>query len=175
VILCAARLTEVKGVEYLVRAAALVHERHPSIRVMIAGDGPDRTALADLAGEVAPGIVTFIGHRDDLPQLLASADMVAIPSLAEGLPLMLVESMAAGRPIVASRVGGLADVLANGETGLLVPPADPTALAEALIAVVESPELATRLGERARLIAEQEFSLDKMIEYTKEVYLCVLS
>jgi glycosyltransferase involved in cell wall biosynthesis len=175
VVLCAARLTEVKGVEHLIRAAALISSRRPDVRVLIAGDGPDRDALVALAEQLAPETVRLIGHRDDMPNLLAAADVVAIPSLAEGHPLILVESMAARKPIVASRVGGLPDVIKDKETGLLVPPADPEALATALLAVIESPELAARLGDSARRYAEKEFTVERMLARTEEVYLCIAS
>ena len=175
IVLCAARLTEVKGVEHLIRAAALLSERRSDVRVLIAGDGPDREALHELARNTAPETVVFLGYREDVPNLLAAADVVAIPSLAEGHPLILIESMAARKAIVASRVGGLADTITDNETGLLVPPADPKALAEAILTVIESPGLAERLGASARRHAEQEFALERMIARMEEVYLCALS
>jgi len=174
-VFCAARLTEVKGVGYLIRSVALISARRPDARVLIAGDGPDRESLRGLARRVAPESVMFLGHRDDVSDLLAAADVVAIPSLAEGHPLILIESMAAGRAIVASRVGGLADTIKDGENGLLVPPADPEALAGAIMSVIERPELAERLGAAARRHAEKEFGADRMIAATEEVYLCALS
>jgi glycosyltransferase involved in cell wall biosynthesis len=143
--------------------------------VLIAGDGPDREALHELARNTAPETVVFLGYREDVPNLLAAADVVAIPSLAEGHPLILIESMAARKAIVASRVGGLADTITDNETGLLVPPADPKALAEAILTVIESPGLAERLGASARRHAEQEFALERMIARMEEVYLCALS
>jgi glycosyltransferase involved in cell wall biosynthesis len=175
IVFCAARLTKVKGVDHLIRSAALVRARREDVRVLIAGDGPEREALKELARQVAPGSVRFLGRRDDVPDLLAAAGVVAIPSLAEGQGLILLEAMAAGRPVVASRVGGLADVVQDGETGLLVPPADPEALAAGILAVVESPELAARLGASARRYAETELTVERMIARMEEVYLCVVS
>lgn len=174
-VFCAARLTEVKGLEYLIHASAIVAKENPSIKVFIAGDGPDRDSLTSLANASAPGIVHFLGRRNDIPDLLAAADVVAMPSLAEGHPLTLIESMAARKPLVASRVGGLADAVIDGETGILVPPADPDALAKSILSLINSPELAHKLGEAARKLAEQEFTIEQMIQHTKEVYTCVAS
>jgi glycosyltransferase involved in cell wall biosynthesis len=175
VVFCAARLTEVKGVEYLIRSAALISEKKPDALVLIAGDGPDRESLEALARQMAPDTVRFLGRRDDIPDLLAAADIVAMPSLAEGHPLTLVESMAARKPVVASRVGGLADAVIEEETGLLVRPADPEALALAILRLIDSPDLAHKLGLAARHYAEQEFTIERMIDHTKEVYTCVAS
>ncbi|MEN6372113.1 MAG: glycosyltransferase family 4 protein [Armatimonadota bacterium] len=172
VILTVARLTAVKGIETLVRAVPIIAERHPNVKVLIAGDGPDRQTLAELAERAADGRVVFLGHRRDVPQLLAAADVVAIPSLSEGHPLILIEAMASKKPVVASSVGGLADTLRDGDTGVLVPPADPKALAEGIVSVLDSPDLVSRLSQSARRYAEEEFSVEKMIADTKEVYLC---
>ncbi|MEN6519780.1 MAG: glycosyltransferase family 4 protein [Armatimonadota bacterium] len=172
VIFTAARLTKVKGVETLILAVPIIAERRPNVRVLIAGDGPDRQSLMELAEKAADGRVVFLGHRRDVPRLLAAADVVAIPSLSEGHPLILVEAMASEKPVVASSVGGLADTLRDGDTGILVPPADPKALAEGIISVLDSPDLASRLSRSARCYAEEEFSVEKMIADIKEVYLC---
>lgn len=174
VVLCAARLTEVKGVDHLIRSAGLMRNKQPSLSVVIAGDGPDRAALEALAAEVAPGVVRFLGHRSDVPELLAAADVVAIPSLAEGHPLIVTEAMASGRVVVASRVGGLVDVVSDGKTGILVPSADPEALAEAILNVLQSKDISERISSAAKSYAQAEFTVEHMISRTEEVYRCVV-
>jgi glycosyltransferase involved in cell wall biosynthesis len=143
--------------------------------VLIVGDGPDREKLQALAGQVSPSNVWFFGQRYDVPVLLAAADVVAIPSLAEGHPMILIEAMAAEKPIAASDVGGIADAVEDGRTGLLVPPADHKALAEAIIRVLDSSNLASWLGSESRRWAEKKFAVGQMIHHTEEVYLCVVS
>ncbi|MBI2843979.1 MAG: glycosyltransferase family 4 protein [Armatimonadetes bacterium] len=172
-ILCAARLTRIKGVECLINSAGIIAAREPQARIFIAGDGPDRIRLEELAQRMAPGIVTFLGHRSDVPDLLAAANVVAIPSLAEGQGLILLEAMASAKPVVASRVAGLADVLRDGETGMLAPPGDTKALAEAVMKLLHEPDLAAAYGHRARRLIEREFAVEQMIARTEEVYLCV--
>ena len=174
-ILCAARLTEVKGVDVLIHSAAVLAEEIPEVRIVIAGDGPDEDKLHDLAANTAPRNTIFLGRRDDIARLLGACDMVAIPSRAEGLPMMLAESMASGKPVVASSVGGLADMIADGKNGILVPAGDHIALAEGLCRVLHSSDLSARIGSSARRFAEQNFSEDTMITRTKEVYRCALS
>jgi glycosyltransferase involved in cell wall biosynthesis len=139
VVLCVARLVPEKGVDILLQAVAALEQAGragdhlPPARLVIAGDGPDGPALQDLALQLGLGErVLFLGHRTDVPALLDLADVVAIPSRAEGLSLFLLEALGAGRPVVAARAGGLAELVADGEDGLLVPPEDPLALAAAL-------------------------------------------
>lgn len=175
IVFCAARLTEIKGVKYLIEAAALLSNRIPNMKVVIAGDGPDAAELKRLADEIAPESVKFLGQRNDIPDLLAVADVVVIPSLAEGQSLVLVESMASAKPVVASRVGGMADAIRSGENGLLVPPADPKLLADAVVSVLESRDLSARLSESALKYAIENFDINSMIVKTKEKYLCLVS
>lgn len=175
VVFCAARLTEIKGVDFLIKAAGLLANKQPRLCVVIAGDGPDRAALEELAAQIAGGSVRFLGQRNDVPSLLAAADVVAIPSLAEGHPLIVTEAMASGKAVVASGVGGLVDVVESGETGILVPPADPEALANGISKLLESPELIAGISIAARRYAEEEFTVEQMILKTEEVYRCVVS
>jgi len=169
-ILCAARLTRVKGVHYMIEAAPRIALSVPSVRVLIAGDGPDREELMRLADLRAPSLVSFLGFREDVPELMKLADVVAIPSLAEGFPITLAEAMAHARPIVASAVGGIADAVKDNETGLLVRPGDPEALAEALVKVLCDSALAARLGANARRFAVAKLSVEAMVRRTGQLY-----
>jgi glycosyltransferase involved in cell wall biosynthesis len=148
VVLAAGRLTAQKGFGVLLAAARRWCVADPQPLVVIAGDGPLAGPLARQA--VEEGLpVRFLGHRLDMPALLAAADVVVVPSLWEGQPLLVQEAMAAGRPLVASRCGGIPDL--TGEDGaLLVPAGDADALAAAVRAVLADPAVAVRLGSAAR-------------------------
>ncbi len=174
-VLAVARLTGVKGIEFLIRAAGWIGEKRSDVRFVVAGDGPDRAELEHVAEGVAPGAFKFLGYREDVRDLVAAADVVAVPSLAEGYGLMAAEAMAAGRAVVASRVGGLADNISDGVTGVLVAPGDPEALAVAIMSLLDSPEKRAALGEAAREYAQRELGIEKMFRQTEEVYRCVVS
>jgi glycosyltransferase involved in cell wall biosynthesis len=146
-----ARLSEQKGHVHLLDAAARVLQKRPEVRVLIAGDGDRAEALRAQAH--ALGIterVVFAGHREDVADVLGAIDIFCISSLYEGTPLSLFEAMAAGKTIVSTAVDGCREVLEEGVTGLLVPPRDPAALADALRRVVEDTDFARRLGDSAR-------------------------
>ena len=112
----------------------------------------------------------FLGFRDDVPALLAQAAVVVVPSRSEGLGLSALEAMAAGKPVVASAVGGLREVVIHEETGLLVPPEDPAALAAALKSLLSAPERARKMGEAGRARVETEFDVEVMREKTRAVW-----
>jgi glycosyltransferase involved in cell wall biosynthesis len=145
------RLSTQKGHTFLLDAAREVLAAHPAARLLIVGDGDLLAPLREQAH--ALGIAdrsVFAGHRSDVPDLLGVLDVFCISSLYEGTPLALFEAMAAGKPIVSTAVDGCREVLTEGETGLLVPPQDPKALAAALGRVVADPKLRVGLGMRAR-------------------------
>src|SRR5262249_44896941 len=138
IVLTAARLAEQKGLCYLLKAAALL----PQAMFVLAGEGPERAVLEAQAAELGLNKrVLFLGHRHDVPDLLACCDLFVLPSLFEGLPLSILEAMAAKKPVIASAVGGNNEVIVHGETGLLVRPADPAALASAIQAILSDPDL----------------------------------
>lgn len=141
-----------KGHAVLLAAAARLGGR--DVRYVFCGTGSEADALAAAAAPLG-GAVRLVGFRDDVAAWLAAADVVAMPSLQEGLGVAALEAMAAGRPVVASRVGGLAEAVVDEATGLLVPPGDPGPLAAALERLAREPALRTRLGEagRARVLA----------------------
>jgi glycosyltransferase involved in cell wall biosynthesis len=170
-VLTAARLTRQKGIEYLLQAASQVQ----GADFVIAGDGPERGELEAQAG--ALGVADraiFAGHRADMPELLSECDLFVLPSLFEGLPLAVLEAMAAGKPVVATDVGGTAEAVLNGETGLIVPPRDAGALAMAIRRVLDKPEWATAMGAAGRERARCEFSAETMVRRTTEVYEAIL-
>jgi len=165
------RLAPVKGIEYAIRAMPAVVEAFPNARLAIIGEGP---AEADLRREAADSGVAdridFAGFRREVPQLLVAFDLVVQPSLWEGLSISLLEAMAAGRPLVACDVQGNRDVIEHGVNGLMVPPRNPAALAEAVMRILSDPSLAKRLGKNAASDCRRRFSQQRMVEQTLAIY-----
>jgi glycosyltransferase involved in cell wall biosynthesis len=166
-----ARLSPEKDVANLVRATSLIAEKEPGVRVLVAGDGP---CMADLRRESSDrrlaGVLEFLGVVRDIPPLLARAGVFVLPSLSEGVSLTLLEAMACGLPVVATAVGGSPEAVEDGVTGLLVPPADPAALAAAILRVWRDPELARRLGAAGRRRAERHFDVVRMVRAYEGLY-----
>jgi glycosyltransferase involved in cell wall biosynthesis len=171
VVLHAGRLAPLKGQRYLLEAWALAKPKLDGAVLVIAGSGELADDLRQQATElgVADSVV-FAGFRSDLPALLARADLFALSSLWEGLPMAAVEAMAAERPIVATRAGGTPDVVADGETGLLVPPADPAALAQALTRVLGDAALRGRLAQAGGRRVAQTYTREALVTATLAVY-----
>jgi glycosyltransferase involved in cell wall biosynthesis len=169
-----------KGLEQFLEAAAAIRMRVPDARFLIVGetapnDRPYLSVLTNLAGRLGlSDRVVFAGLRTDVPQLLASATVSVMPSLNEALSNVLLESMAAGVPVVATRVGGTPEAIQDGVNGLLVEPGDPAALAQAIGHLLAQPELARRLGCAARESITERFSIDRMVSATEDLYLSLL-
>ena len=148
VIAAMGRLSPEKGHRYLVEAFAQLPRAKP-LHLLFVGDGPERSRLEELAASRGVSDVTFAGWQRDMAAFYRAADLVALPSLAEGLPNAVLEAMACAKPIVASDVGGVGEVIRDGETGLLVRPSDAAALRDALSRLVEDPSQAAALAQRA--------------------------
>ena len=160
-----------KGYRHLVDAAAALDRARPGAHWIFVGDGELRGELEARARR--SGIesrVHFTGWRDDVADVLALADVCVLPSESEGFGRVLVEAMAMGRAVVATAIGGVPDVVVAGETGLLVPPADPAALAEAVRALLDDPARAARFGAAGRARAESTFSLGAHVDGVERVY-----
>lgn len=170
----ASRLVPGKGHDTLVRAVAAARRGGAPLHLLVAGDGPERERLEALArAEGASGDVAFLGFVGDVASLMAACDVVAfptLPELGEGFGLAALEAMAAERPVVASRVASLPEVVADGETGLLVPPGEVEALAAALRRLAGDPGERARMGGAGRRRAVERFSLDAMVDATLAVY-----
>jgi len=170
-----ARLQPEKGVANFLKAAARVSGISPNARFLIVGDGPLREELLGLARRL--GIserVRFLGYRTDSRALIGLMDLLVVPSLTEGSPLIVLEAMAAGVPVVASAVGGIPDQVRHGEEGILVPPDAPDALGEALGALLRDPAYARNLGETGRRRTENEFSHETLVRRIEGVYRAAL-
>jgi glycosyltransferase involved in cell wall biosynthesis len=167
VVLTVGRLDVQKGLDVLLRAAVRVSEA----RFVIAGEGPERAILEAQAADLALGDrVLFLGYRTDIPELLAASDVFVLPSRFEGSSLAVLEAMAAGKPVISSAIGGTDELILSGDSGLLVPPDDPEALATELTRVLSAPELRGRLGSAARSRVETEFSAPAMAGRVMRVY-----
>lgn len=164
------RLVAVKNYALLLQAAAGLPEDLRA-RVLLIGDGPERPALERLAAELNPaGAVTIAGNQADVPAALAAMDIFVLPSLSEGLSNTVLEAMAAGLPVVATRVGGNPELVEHGVTGLLFGSGDVHELSEHLTRLARDPALRLRLGEAARARACSEFAIDSMVRRYADLY-----
>jgi glycosyltransferase involved in cell wall biosynthesis len=164
------RLTAQKGVDTLLAAFADVERKMPGAFLALAGDGPLRGRLEREA--VARGLrnVRFLGWRADVPRLMPDADLLVMPSRWEGFGLIALEAMAMAKPVVASRVSALPEIVEEAETGFLVPPDQPAPLADAILRVLEQPDMGRAMGLAGRMRAEHFFPLDRMAESTALEY-----
>ena len=166
-----ARLVSQKGVDLFLQAAVRLAVRYPAMRFRIVGDGPERENLYRLALRLGLlNRMVFTGHSDDIAAELALMDIFVLPSLSEGLGVSLLEAFASGCAVVAARVGGVPEVVEDGLTGLLVPPADGAALTAAVTGLVENPDNAARLARNARERVRGKFSLQAMLARTAALY-----
>ena len=188
VVTMVSRLSPTKGVEDLLEAIAAAAVTHPTLRALIVGEGlvaqdgvvkQDRAYLDSLIARAKRlGItdrVIFTGYRSDIPALLAQSTVFVLPSLTEGLSNVVLEAMAAGLPVIATRVGGTPEIIREGQNGLLVPPSDPVALRTAITTVLDNPALAKGLGDAARRSVEDRFSMARMVNATEALYTDLLA
>lgn len=170
------RLYAAKGVQYFVEAAASVAARFDDVRFLIVGDGTEKAVLQAQAERL--GIerkVIFTGFRTDTSKILSELSMSVLPSLTEGLSNTLLESMAAGVPVVATRVGGNPEIIVDGETGILVPSRNSEALAHAMCQLLEKPELADTMGRAGKQRIADHFSVEQTVRQTEHLYSDLLS
>lgn len=161
----------IKGIDRFLQAAALLGRRVPEARFLIVGDGPLRAHLEGQARHLGiEGATRFIGAHVDLAGLMPAVTVAVVPSLSEGLSNSLLEAMAAGLPVVATRVGGTPEVVSHGRTGLLVPPGDPRELANAIERLIRDPAFAASCGSAGQADVRERFSLQRMIGRTEALY-----
>lgn len=170
IVCCVGRIDIQKGQRYLISAAKRVVEKLPEAVFLIVGDGPEleqrqqqrkRLGLMDT--------VLFTGHRDDVPDLLAMSDVVALPSLWEGGPITLFEAMCVGKPVVGTPVGLMPDVIEDGQTGYLVPPKEVEPLASRLVDLLQDPDRAEQMGRAAQEVVK-EYDVSKVVERLTKIY-----
>jgi glycosyltransferase involved in cell wall biosynthesis len=168
-------LYPVKGHRYLIEAAARLSSKYPELQVAIAGRGQLRDELLELARSLGlQARIHLLGLRTDIANVLAAADVFALPSLAEGLPLALLEAMLAELPIVASNVGEVGSVLAHGGAGLLVRPSDSGGLATSLDQLLSDPAAARQMAERAARRANADYRIERMTARYEALYRAVI-
>lgn len=169
------RLSAQKAYHYLIEAAVEVLEACPETQFVIVGDGELRGELERLADEwhVLESCV-FTGFRNDVPEIMRVFDIFVLPSLYEGLPYTILEAMAAARPVIATEVTGSRDIIHTGETGLLVPSKDPSALATAILHLLQDRTKGRRMGLAGRQVVESRFTLAQMVRRTEELYTTLL-
>ena len=159
-----------------VEAAAAAHARDPEMRFFLAGDGELRPAVeARIRERGLDGVVRLLGWRRDVPELLHAMDLFLLTSKFEGLPRSVLQAMAAGVPVVATEVDGTPEVVRDGVTGDLVPPSDPAAAAEKLVALAGDPGRRARYAERAREALSESFDVNRMVTQLEELYVEVLA
>ena len=164
------RLVEQKGHRYLFEALSSLNGKY-RVKLMVVGDGPIKDNLqSTVAALQLEDKVVFSGFRNDVSQILKSVDILVIPSLREGLPIIALEAMAAGVPVVATNVGGNSEVVIDGVTGLIVEPKNPSALANAISSLAQDRNYAFQLGVNGRRRVEDIFNLERMVRQTEAVY-----
>jgi glycosyltransferase involved in cell wall biosynthesis len=167
----AGRFTRQKGFDVLLEAAAHVRLSQPDIRVLCVGDGPERARLAvQTAGLGLTSCVRFMGRTDALPDVLAAADVVTLASRSEGLPYVLLEAMGLGRPVIGTRIPGIAEVVEDQRSGLLVSPEDPQALGTAILALLNEPPRRLAFGHAGRHRVQAHFTAETMARSLGDVY-----
>ena len=165
------RLNKDKGITHFLKAAASLRGAWPDARWLLLGDGPDRAALEKEAIELGlANRALFLGFRTDVAEILPELSVSVLPSLSEALSNVVLESMAAERPVVVTRVGGLPEVVEDGVNGLLVPPGDAAALARGIDTLLRDPARAAALGRSGRQRVQRQFSLQRMIDRTQHMY-----
>lgn len=165
------RLTEQKGFDYLLEAFARVRDNVKEAHLVIAGDGERRHALESKAQSLnIADAVHFLGWRDDVPSIMIDLDVLIVPSLWEGFGLVTLEAMALSKPIIASKVSALPEIISHDETGLLVSPADSAALADSILNLLRDPLKAKTMGQRGRARLEKEFTVQRMARQHVTVY-----
>ncbi|MBI3812202.1 MAG: glycosyltransferase [Nitrospirae bacterium] len=173
---CVAHFADHKGHRYLIEAAARVAAAVPDVRFLLVGDGELRPQIERQIKELKiEKQVILTGFRNDIPRLLAAMDIVVLSSHLEGLGTSLLDAMAMSRPVVATRVGGIPEMVEDGVTGRLVPPRDPDALAGVLIKLIRRPDERKKMGEACRARMLKTFSAEAMVTATEALYLKILS
>jgi glycosyltransferase involved in cell wall biosynthesis len=170
VISCISQARPEKGLEYLVKAVARVAETRRDFKILIVGGGPLTDTLKALADELSiREFIRFCGVRNDVERIIAISDFTVLPSLTEGLPLALLESIASGRPVIASNVGGIPEVVTDGQNGFLIPPKDAEALADKMLALLSNPDLLRDMGQ-ACVKRATDFDVNSGVTNTIRVY-----
>jgi glycosyltransferase involved in cell wall biosynthesis len=173
VVVCVGRLSPEKGLDYLLRAFRTVVDRLPDASLLIVGDGPLTNQLEYLSRELRlESHIKFAGRlsHEEISSVLAIADVVVLPSIIEGLPIVLLEAMAMGKPVVASRVGGIPEVVVDGESGILVAARNVRELTDALLSILTDRKVARQMGYKGREIVQADYAWGVVTQKVLAVY-----
>ena len=166
-----ARLDLQKGFEYLLRAARELCQMFPRLKIVIAGEGPDRNAIEEMIEQYGlQSSVVLAGQQSSMPAVYAAMDIFVLPSLNEGLPMTVLEAMAASKPVIATKVGAIPSVIKDSENGLLVAPKDSEGLRNAIASLLNDAERRRRLGERAHAWVSRNYTAETMALKYREMY-----
>lgn len=166
-----ATLINQKGHKYLLEVAKILAEKIPDIHFLLIGEGPLRRELEQFTKQLKiDSKVHFLGVCGDVDELLGIIDVFVLPSLYEGLPLALLEALAMRKAVVATKVGGIPEVVEHGKNGILVEPRDPEGLAEGIVKLIRNPNLAAKMGEEGRKIVEEKFSTNVVVRKLENLY-----
>lgn len=167
----ASRLSTLKDQYTMIESFCLVLKQLPNSYLVLVGDGPERQTLEQHSARLnVSKNVIFLGFRNDIVSYLSMFDLFIMSSLMEGIPLALLEAMAVSRPVVVTNVGGNSEVVIEGETGILIPPKDSEKMAQAIIKILQNPNLAKKMGEAGRKRVEDKFTLDRMVNRYESIY-----
>jgi len=170
-----ARLDLQKGFEYLLQAARELCKTFHGLKIIIVGEGPDRGAIEEIIRQYGlQSNVVLAGQQSNMPAVYAAMDIFVLPSLNEGLPMTVLEAMAASKPVIATRVGAIPSVIKDGENGLLVTPKDSVGLRNAIASVLDDPERRRRMGDQAHAWVSQNYTSEAMALRYREMYEGVL-
>jgi glycosyltransferase involved in cell wall biosynthesis len=173
---CIARLHRQKGIAHLLEAVGTIRRTFPDVKVWVVGGGPLETKLERLCERLrVSSHVSFLGERQDVPQLVSCFDVFVLPSLWEGLPYSLLEAAALGKPVVATDIDGVRELIKHEQTGLLVPPRDPIFLAEAVVRLLRDRDYALHLGQNLKASVRSTYTLVRMVSQVQDLYLKLLS
>ena len=165
------RMVWQKGFEYLIRGIPEIVKKVPDAKFVFVGEGPLRSELEDLTKKIhVEEKVVFTGYRNDIRGVLSTIDLLVVPSLLEGFPLIILEAMAMAKPIVATRINGIIEQIQNNNNGILVPKQNSDELAKAVISCLHNENRSNEMGNAARKIVEKKFSVEKMVSETEKIY-----
>jgi glycosyltransferase involved in cell wall biosynthesis len=166
---------EDKGLNYLVDAQRRVSCRRDDVYQLIVGIGPQMKSLQARVRRLGlADRIRFTGHRRDIPEILDASDLLVVCSLSEGLSVAIIEAMAAGRAVVATRVGGTPEIVIHDETGLIIEPRDRDALADAILHMAGNPAKRSAMAQRARELAFEKWSVERMVRRFEDIYRALL-
>jgi glycosyltransferase involved in cell wall biosynthesis len=160
-----------KGLDVLIDAVSLLQKEFSQVCCLIVGTGQEHQKLLEqIRQKKLDGAVVFAGFREDIPELLNAMDVFVLPSFEEGMPQSLLQALAMERAVVASAVGGVPEIVQDGQTGFLVPPRDPVALAEKVGSLFRNPDQGKVLGQAGRRVIKQDYSMEAMVAKTEQLY-----